>query len=423
MDAKALRNPAAHGPAAARGRGAGARRPATAAAAGGPAASELFEALVADTEHGVLLLDARGRVARINAAAAAMLGVAAAHARGRDAAGLLATVVPGDDPVAEAFRRRTTERETMLVTPRGGEVPVQIRSFRIGTPAWLLLTLRDLTRVRRMHEELRRNERLALLGQLATGVAHEIRNPLAGIGTSAQVLLRRFEPRDERARFVQVILDEVSRLDRIVTSLLQYSRPRTPVLQRTELGPLVLKVIELMQESLADSKVEVETVFASRVPAVYLDSDLVRQVLLNVAINAVQAMPDGGRLRFDVRRVRRRHAPRGPGRRASDAPRATRDATAPWIECAQVRVSDTGAGMPRGVLQKLFHPFFTTKPSGTGLGLAICQTIMHEHQGSIEVASREGRGTTVMLDFPLEKRHGQRREPDPHPDTAHPPRR
>ena len=376
-------------------------------------AEDLFEALLADTENGVLLLDSERRIARLNAVAASMLGTTTSRARGALAASLLATVVAGDDPVAEGYRHRTGDREAMLVTARGGELPVSIRTFRLGRPPWLLMTLRDLTRLRRMHEELRRNERLALLGQLATGVAHEIRNPLAGIGTSAQVLLRRFEPRDERSRFVQVILDEVARLDRIVTSLLQYSRPRTPVLQRTELAPLVGKVLELIAENLAVSGVRAETEFALRVGAVYLDPDLVTQVLLNVSLNAVQAMPKGGQLRFDVRRVRRRQAPRGPGRRASDSRvngARSREAAA-WVECVQVRVSDTGTGMPRGVLLKLFHPFFTTKPSGTGLGLAISQTIMHEHQGSIEVASREGRGTTVMLNFPLEKRHGQRREP------------
>src|SRR5206468_9987181 len=110
-------------------------------------------------------------------------------------------------------------------------IPVLLRSVRLGNPPWVMLTLRALTQGRRMQQELRRHERLATLGQLSAGVAHEIRNPLAGIGTSAQVLLRRFEPRDERARFVRVILEEVARLDRIVTSLLQYARPRVPVLQ------------------------------------------------------------------------------------------------------------------------------------------------------------------------------------------------
>ena len=414
MDVKSARRKAAKGSARATGPKRRARRPAVVPA------EELFEALLADTEHGVLLLDAGQRVARINGSAASMLGTSVARARNVRASSLITAVVAGDDSLAEALKRRHYEGETMLATPHGGELPVAIRTFRLGTPPWLLVTLRDLTRVRRIHEELRRNERLALLGQLATGVAHEIRNPLAGIGTSAQVLLRRFEPRDERARFVQVILDEVSRLDRIVTSLLQYSRPRTPVLQRTELAPMIQRVIELVSEPMAAAQVVAETQFPVRGAAIFLDPDLVTQVLLNVSLNAVQAMPAGGALRFEVRRVRRRQAPRGPGRRATDSGTPGARAAAPWIECMQVRISDSGVGMPRGVLRKLFHPFFTTKPSGTGLGLAISQTIMHEHQGSIEVASREGRGTTVMLNFPLEKRHGQRRELHAHPDSAHP---
>jgi two-component system sensor histidine kinase HydH len=383
----------------------------------------VFDALLLDAEDGVLLLDPGGRVARINNAAAALVGLSATRARGSRGASLLRTVVAGDEPAAEGYRHAITDREAMLVSARGGETPVRLRTYRLGRPPWLLVTLRDLTQLRRMHEELRRNERLAMLGQLATGVAHEIRNPLAAIGTSAQVLLRRFEPRDERARFVQVILGEVSRLDRIVTSLLQYSRPRTPVLQPTEFGPLVRHVRELMADTAASAGVTIELEVAPKLPALYVDPDLLTQVLLNVCLNGVQAMPSGGVLRLEVRRVRRRQPPRGRGRRTTDRSPQPRVVARPWMQLQQVRISDTGTGMSRGVLRKLFHPFFTTKPTGTGLGLSICQTIMHEHGGAIEVASREGRGTTVMLNFPLEKRHGERRDPDTHPDDLHAARR
>src|ERR1044071_2142249 len=181
-----------------------------------------------------------------------------------------------------------------------------------------LLTLHDLTSMRRMQQELRRNERLATLGQLSAGVAHEIRNPLAGIGTSAQVLLRRFEPRDDRARFVQVILDEVARLDRIVTSLLQYGRPRHPELRAHALAPCIEKVGGLAADAIARGEIRVEVEAAPRLPPVFVDPDLVTQVLLNVTLNAIQAMPHGGVLRYEVRKVRRRRPPRGPGRRADD---------------------------------------------------------------------------------------------------------
>ena len=401
-------------------------RPARGAAerrgAGSPAAGAgLFRALLDDSESGILLLDPERRVVEINQAAQRLLSLTPAACR-RPANELLKTVLPGDDPVAEAYRSPRTEREAMLVA-RHGEIPVLLRTYRLGKPPWVLLTLRDLTHMRRMQQELRRHERLATLGQLSAGVAHEIRNPLAGIGTSAQVLLRRFEPRDERARFVTVILGEVARLDRIVTSLLQYARPRSPELRSRLLAPCVDHVLELCADQIQQAGIRVETHVAPGICPVFIDSDLVTQVLLNVTLNAIQAMPNGGTLRYEVRRQRRRRPARGPGRRRSDAPARRAQSRAAWAEYQQVRVSDTGAGMSRGVLAKLYDPFFSTKPQGTGMGLSISQTIMQEHGGTIEVASREGHGTTVLLSLPMEKRHGERREPDHDPEHTHAARR
>ena len=383
-----------------------------------PDLDELVRVLMDDAATGLLVLDPQARIERVNAAALRLMGLSAARSRNADAVALLRTAVAGDDLVDEAFRRARTEREAVLHPPGGAEAPVRLRTFRYGKPPRVLVVLEDVSQLRRIHQELRRHERLATLGQLSAGVAHEIRNPLAGIGTSAQVLLRRFEPGDDRARFVQVILDEVKRLDRIVTSLLEYARPRTPELKPTPLGECVRKAVEASRSALGEARVSVEIDVAPRLAAVWLDPDLVHQVLLNVALNAVQAMPQGGTLRFEVRRVRRRPPPRGTGRRAEDQPRGSRGGSG-WIELQQVRIIDTGVGMPRGVLEKLFDPFFTTKATGTGLGLSIVQTIMQEHGGSIAVDSRQGRGTTVFLNFPVEKRHGQRRQLDARTGGTH----
>jgi signal transduction histidine kinase len=361
---------------------------------------------------GVMLLDAQGRVVRINPEARRVLALAPASRTVGPAGQLVRTVVAGDDPLAEAWRVAALEREAVLHTA-AGEVPVLLRTRRVGRPPWLVVTLRDRSPLRRMHQELRRNERLATLGQLSAGVAHEIRNPLAGIGTSAQVLLGRFEPRDDRARFVRVILEEVERLDRIVKSLLQYARPRAPELEPRALASCVEHVIQLTSDATEKAGVEVELDVAPRLAAVYIDPDLVTQVLLNVTLNAIQAMPKGGKLRYEVRRIRRPNPRRGIGRRATDSVRAERARrAAPPLEDQQVRVLDTGTGIPRGDLGKLFDPFFSTKSGGTGLGLSISQTIMQEHGGTIAIASREGRGTTVLLNFPVEKRHGERRRAD-----------
>ncbi len=388
-----------------------------------------FRALMDDAESGVLVLDPRRRVAGVNPAARKLLGISPERARGAEASALLRTVVAGEDLARDAFAASHLERETVLHTPGAGDVPVLLTAHRFGRPAWVLVTLHDLTSTRRMQQELRRHERLATLGQLSAGVAHEIRNPLAGIGTSAQVLLKRFEPGDDRARFVQVILDEVARLDRIVTSLLQYARPRQPELRSVRLAECVERVVGLSLGNAQRQGVRIESEVAPRLAAVYIDADLVHQVLLNVTLNALQAMPAGGTLRYEVRHIRRRRPPRGPGRRSEDRReaderrRAGDRRTSPWIEIQQVRVIDTGVGIPRGTLAKLFDPFFTTKASGTGLGLSISQTIMQEHGGSIAVDSKEGRGTTVLLNFPLEKRNGERRQLDTGTVEGHAPRR
>ena len=391
-----------------------------------------FRALMDDAESGVLLLDADRRVATANPAALKLLGITLERARAAEASALLRTGVAGEDLARDVFAASRLEREAVLHTPGAGDVPVLLAATRIGRPPWALVTLHDLTSMRRMQQELRRHERLATLGQLSAGVAHEIRNPLAGIGTSAQVLLKRFDPGDDRARFAQVILDEVARLDRIVTSLLQYARPRQPELKPVRLADCVARVVTLSRANAERQGVTVESEVAPRLAPVYVDADLVHQVLLNVTLNALQAMPSGGTLRYEVRIVRGRRPPRGPGRRADDRRASDRRADglragderrngdrgaerrgAPgWLEAQQVRIIDTGVGIPRGTLAKLFDPFFTTKPAGTGLGLSISQTIMQEHGGSIAVDSKEGRGTTVLLNFPVEKRNGERRQLD-----------
>ena len=180
-------------------------------------------------------------------------------------------------------------------------------------------------------------------------------------------------------------------------------------------------MLELSKEARERAEVKVTRDFAARLGRVWIDPDLVTQVLLNVTLNAIQAMPEGGTLGYEIRTVKRGVPPRGRGRRSNDPARRSDDAPGERrrgsagpsrLTYQQVRVSDTGTGMSREVLQKLFDPFYSTKPQGTGLGLSISQTIMQEHGGLIEVASHPGRGTTVLLSFPLEKRNGERRSPD-----------
>jgi hypothetical protein len=173
-------------------------------------------------------------------------------------------------------------------------------------------------------------------------------------------------------------------------------------------------ISELSRDALAQARVAAEVVVAPRLAPVYIDADLVSQVLLNISLNSIQAMPRGGTVRYEVRTVRRRPTPRGPGRRAGDlalgngAPRGA----AAQVPLQQVRITDDGVGMSRGVLAKLFHPFFSTKPRARGSGVDLT-TIMQEHGGTIEVLSREGHGTTGCSIFPWKRRRKATHRPTP----------
>jgi two-component system sensor histidine kinase HydH len=364
---------------------------------------------------GLIVADDEGRVVHASEEALRVLDAPAAWARGRSATEVLRTAVPGEDLLAEAKSGRAQARETLLLTRGGLEVPARVTVRRLDSGATCAV-LRDLTQAQRLQRELRLRERLATVGELAAGVAHEIRNPLAGISSAAQVLLTRFEPRDDRQKFCRVIIEQVDRLDHTVTSLLKFARPPEPQLRPGRIEDVIERVLGLEAERFAEARISVERRFAPRVPVLYLDPGLLEQVLLNLVINAVQAMPGGGTLTLEVGLASRRPRPaeRTRGRRSADlggAATASGSGEAPRpVPVVRVRVIDTGQGIPKEVLPRLFDPFFTTKASGTGLGLSISQSIVQEHGGTISIASREGRGTTVVVELPLEKRHGQRRE-------------
>ncbi len=268
--------------------------------------------------------------------------------------------------------------------------------------------------------------RLAALGRLSAGMAHEIRNPLSGIGTNAQVLRRRFEPGDPRLRFVDFILEEVARLDRLIEDLLRFARPPEPRLAAHDLRDSIERALALargrMEKAGIRSRVEVE----GEPPPAYVDPDQIAQVLLNIVLNAVQAMPAGGDLTIVLRAVERLAPVVGrSGRRAGDDhgaagahgvpdARGAQDAAQaagagpPLRRFLEIVVRDTGVGIDRADLPKLFEPFFTTRPSGTGLGLSTSQALLRQHGGAITIESELAKGTVVTVLIPVEKRRAPR---------------
>ncbi|WP_459860382.1 two-component system sensor histidine kinase NtrB [Desulfuromonas carbonis] len=223
-----------------------------------------------------------------------------------------------------------------------------------------------------IEEQLRRADRLSALGELSAGMAHEIRNPLGSIRGTAEILRDGMAVDDPRSEFAAILIREVDRLNRVVQDFLEFARPGETGRSPVDLNQLLQELLLLTRQPTRSGGVAVDFAPGS-IPLVQADSEQLRQAFLNLILNALQAMPDGGTLQIASR---------------SDG------------ETVSIEFRDSGGGIPPANLSRIFNPFFTTRSEGTGLGLAITHRIVQGHGGRIEVASQPGVGTLFTLTFP-----------------------
>ncbi len=233
-----------------------------------------------------------------------------------------------------------------------------------------------VTKEKVLEEQLIQSAKLASLGELASTVAHEVRNPLAGIKTGVQFIEKRVKEQDEANEVYRMILTEIDRLEEVVDKFLSFARPSKSVLREMKITDVIEKAISIADEQIKKQKVSLKREYDENLPASPVDEKQMEQVFLNLIINALQAMPDGGTLILKTYR--------------SD-------------NGIHVEIGDTGTGIPRDKLKNIYEPFFTTRAQGTGLGLSITKRILEEHNATIRVESEEGRGTTFALELPVEE--------------------
>ncbi len=248
-----------------------------------------------------------------------------------------------------------------------------------NTVRGIILTFQDITKMVEMEENMRRQERLATVGSLAAGIAHEIRNPLASLSGSIQLLQGELELKGDNKRLMDIVVHETDRLNSIITDFLDYARPKNTQAERIALGMAIDETVVLLKNSKKFSKnISITCDIDPRI-RISGDSQRMRQVFWNLLINACQAMPDGG-----VITISAAVSPPVDGRA--------------WC---RIFISDTGLGIARESRDKIFDPFFTTKTEGTGLGLAIVYRIVEDHEGTISVDSEAGKGTRFTIRLPL----------------------
>jgi len=233
--------------------------------------------------------------------------------------------------------------------------------------------------LRKTEAQLIRSEKLAALGQLAAGIAHEIRNPLTSINILIHSLTENFPSENTNREDLRVIEEEIRRINEIVDQFLRFAKPASPLFEKTNLIPIFEEILQLLRPQIERGKVKVKKEFEP-LPLITVDKEQIKQVILNLLLNAVQAMPQGGHLTL-----------RG---KVADSDR--------WI---RLSFRDSGMGIPEEDLNKLFDPFFSTKEGGVGLGLSIAHRIIDQHHGKIEVESAPGKGTLLTVWLPTDNGH------------------
>ncbi len=347
-------------------------------------AQEQFELAVEASPNGMLMVDEAGRIVMINHQVEQLFGYEREELIGQSVDILVPKHVrsthAGD---REAFmahseaRAMGQGRDLYGVGKDGREFPLEIglNPIRTKQGTWVLASVVDISERKRTQEQLRKAERLAELGTLASGMAHEIGTPMNVILGRAEYLMDRVKEEPIK-KGLQTIVAQVERITRVMNQLLSFARRKPP-----ERGPLVLQQVidnnlEMFQERLARNRVHVERLVDPGCPKVLADADQMSQVVINLVMNAIHAMPDGGTLRVGLEADK---------------------------EMVKLTVGDTGHGIPQEAIKKIFEPFFTTKEfgKGTGLGLTVVKGIIEEHHGTIAVESEESKGTTFTIQLPV----------------------
>ena len=359
----------------------------------------LHQVIVANISTGLLTLDLAGRVAAFNRAAERITGYEFVALRDRSWNDTPFAVCPGlqrfftgggltalATPVEELTLQRADDRFIPL------EISYSPLQGSGGEMMGLVAIFQDLTERKQIEEALRRADRLAALGRLAATIAHEIRNPLAAISGSVEVLRHDLVPTMNTEELLEIILRETSRLKLITGQFLDFSKPQSALCRPCRIRAIIEDTLQLLERSPEWHPKLRWTIRPGPDPEVLADADQIRQVVWNLCLNAVQAMPHGGVLTVHLAPLR---AQPGAGLAPDSTPHAADTfSSADWVEVAFM---DTGRGIPTQDLPKVFDPFYTTRSSGTGLGLAIARRLIESMGGRIEVESDVGTTFRVLL--------------------------
>jgi two-component system sensor histidine kinase HydH len=335
------------------------------------------DSLVENMPIGLLAIDSEGTITSSNQTAESLLQLPPREIIGKKAVHILPVQLL---ELFEGLKLKSgiVEKEIDFLSRDGKRIPLEVITTVLkeedGTFWEHVILFRDLTEIRRLRQEIDRSHRLASLGRLAAGIAHEIRNPLSSIKGFATYFRERYHDIPEDRKTADIMIQEVERLNRVIGQLLEFARPMNIRLKSTSLQTFIRRSLKMIENQAQENNITISLNTDPDNEDSMIDPDRMSQVLLNLYFNAIDAMDDGGTLSITL----------------------TREDSGQVV----IIISDTGKGIEKKDMGKIFDPYFTTKPSGTGLGLAIVHRIVEAHHGEVTVESEPGIGTTVSVILP-----------------------
>ena len=341
--------------------------------------------------NGVIVTDLNGKIQTMNSCAEMFTGVYQANVIGQHISILFGDMAVNDWPtinLAEYFKGESGHK----VKINGRTLEIFCSPFKSpgGATIGNVFVLRDITRVEKLEDMSKRTEKFAAMGEMAANIAHEIRNPLGSIELFASLLLKNLQEKKDRERVVQII-SSVKNVDNKISNLLMFTRKQSPKMEKIDLQQILTEVLDFSEQIMEQGDIDISVKYAADQACIEGDAEMLKQVFLNIILNAQQAMPDGGILEI-------KSITSSGGIMPGDSP------------VAEIVFQDSGPGIPEENLSRIFDPFFSTKEGGAGLGLAIVHNIVSQHNGSITVENSLRRGAIVNVSFPLLKEVNEKLE-------------
>ena len=356
-----------------------------------------YKSIIQNLSSGLIALDLEGAITFANHAAAHLLDIDREDLLKKNIREIFAT----DDESQKSLRalfihdKRINEKEVHFVQKKGSTIRVGFSSSQIHDENnnfdGVIILFRDLTEIHHLKMQIEKMERLALIGELSAGIAHEIRNPLAGIKASAQLLQENSNEDGFHQQVVERIIREVDKANKLLKEFFKFAKPSKPNLNFHDVDLIIDGISLLLAPQLKKRDIVLKTNFADNLPEVYVDETQIEQVIINLFLNALDAMPNGGKLQ--IKTFRKNISIIG----IEDVKQQPVENQLNYVF---IEIKDNGTGISSQNLSKIFNPFFTTKQNGLGLGLSICSRLVGENGGNLDIQSEQEMGTAVTVALP-----------------------